>query len=916
MDSSLKELQQMFEYELKRKLSEKAKTTSGEMRLLLNGFKFFDLNYTGIIDKSKWIQGIFRTGLSGFSESDLDSLFSVYDLNNSGQIDYKNFCAFLYGREPLNPLSNQSIQVQQNNNMNQVNQYQENQNQNQNMNMNNINQANQYNNNYSNQQNNQMRNYSNDNSNNNRNYNNYNQRTPMNNYNNQNNTNFRNTQRTPLNNFNNYDDYQDNTNFRQSQRNINSYNNTFNNIFQQESSSTSNNSINRANLSGNSINAIISTIKNNINTNYGITLYNFIKNLRNKQSNNSGISLDDLHSIFQEMRINISLSDLSVLFNVLNGNENKIISSEQLINLIKGNLDERRKLYIIGIFANLDTEKKGEVTINFLKSKYNAKKHPDVLNGTKSQEEAFEQFCYSLDLYCELYGLQKNGSLSFENFVDYYSGVSSCIPDDVYFEDMLNGVWNSSNGNNNLTANINYNINLDNLNNNGINNLAINNKNVSVQNNSNINQNDNQFNNNGFNNNRFSNTYKFNNNNFNNNQFNNNSYNNNNNFKNNRRMKNSISTPFIDDNISINKQNNNIQSNNNYNNNVNNYSNTQTSNYSNTIPVGQKLNTPFNNPRRSPEGIKVFHNKRRYNPILDEYYNDSDYQASNNKNNINNTNSNFSTDQNSYNNTNNNMSNNNDYNFNNKNDNSQSPSGIIEQLRNVLISRGSKSIFTFQRMLSIYDRNHSGQISLDDLTTIFQTYNLNFSNTDIQNIFQMFDTNQTGLLNYDQLLKNIIGEMNERRILSVKKVFDNFNVNEKGEVSISEIKQKYNSGRHPDVVNEKKNKEEVYGEFLDKLEIFREYNDNLKASFSSSMTFSEFAMFYNEISMNIRDDNLFDYLLNNCWDLDRMIGNNKYNNLNYINNNNNGNTISYGNYDRNIRARTGKQIMNMNNKPY
>ena len=196
MDSSLKELQQMFEYELKRKLSEKAKSTSGEMRLLLNGFKFFDLNYTGIIDKSKWIQGIFRTGLSGFSESDLDSLFSVYDLNNSGQIDYKNFCAFLYGREPLNPLSAQSVQVQQNNNMNQVNQYQENQNQN----MNSINQVNQYNNDYSNQQNNQMRNYNNDN---NRNYNNYNQRTPMNNYNNQNNTNFRNTQRTPLNNYNN-----------------------------------------------------------------------------------------------------------------------------------------------------------------------------------------------------------------------------------------------------------------------------------------------------------------------------------------------------------------------------------------------------------------------------------------------------------------------------------------------------------------------------------------------------------------------------------------------------------------------------------------------------------------------------------------------------------------------------------------
>ena len=60
-----------------------------------------------------------------------------------------------------------------------------------------------------------------------------------------------------------------------------------------------------------------------------------------------------------------------------------------------------------------------------------------------------------------------------------------------------------------------------------------------------------------------------------------------------------------------------------------------------------------------------------------------------------------------------------------------------------------------------------------------------------------------------------------------------------------------------------KNKEEIYGEFLDKLEIFREYNDNLKSNFSTTMNFNEFTMFYNEISMNIKNDNLFDYLLNN-----------------------------------------------------
>ena len=45
-----------------------------------------------------------------------------------------------------------------------------------------------------------------------------------------------------------------------------------------------------------------------------------------------------------------------------------------------------------------------------------------------------------------------------------------------------------------------------------------------------------------------------------------------------------------------------------------------------------------------------------------------------------------------------------------------------------------------------------------------------------------------------------------------------------------------------------------------------------------------------------------------------MIGNNKYYNLNYINNNDNNNSNS--NYDRNIRAKIGKQIMNLNNRPY
>ena len=137
MDPSLLDLKQLFEFELKRKLSQRAKNPSGEIKILLNVFKFFDLEYTGIINKSQWIQGILRTGLTGFNENDLDSLFPIYDKNNSGQIDYKNFCNFLYELEPLKPLTNNSnsLQIQQDNNINNI----DNLNNMDNMNMNNMN---------------------------------------------------------------------------------------------------------------------------------------------------------------------------------------------------------------------------------------------------------------------------------------------------------------------------------------------------------------------------------------------------------------------------------------------------------------------------------------------------------------------------------------------------------------------------------------------------------------------------------------------------------------------------------------------------------------------------------------------------------------------------------------------------------
>ena len=930
MYSSLQDLQQIFEYELKRKLSERAKSSSGEMRVLLNGFKFFDINYTGIINKSQWIQGILRTGLTGFSENDLDSLFILYDRNNTGQIDYKNFCSFLYGREPLNPLTNnsQSLKIEQNNNEDLI---QENNNQEMEMNLNNQNKQYNQNNNY-NQYNtpnqNYKRNYNNiifgernyiNNDNNNIFNNNIdnNQRKPSNSsknyFNNNQNDNFGYNKRTPIDNY----EYQENTNFRKSQRKINSYKSTFNNIFQQDSIQSNNKKINNCNLSESAINSIIISIRNNININNGIKLFTFIKNLKKRELNNSQISINDLYNLFQDMRINIPYNEIKILFNYTNKNDSDIIPTEQLINIIKGTLEEQRKLYIVEVFSNLDKEQTGKVQIDTLKNLFNAKKHPEVINGTKSQEEVFEQFCNSLDLYCEISNIPKNGELSFENFVDYYTGISASIPDEVYFEDMINGVWNNINNiNNKNNQETNYSNN--NINNN---NCSSNDTNMKYNMNSilmGISPNDRNNNqNNGTNNrNNFNNNYKY-----------NNKYNNMIQMECNveKKMKNSMSSPFIYDNDVNNNQ-------------MNNYNNYRNANNNNNILNNNNNNAqyPFinysnnrNNHNKSkisvPKGIDNYQNKnkKRYNPILDEYYpeitnsnqnnqNQNDNIVTSKNNNLNNLqNNNYRRNQIQHNN-NFNILNNNIINDENTTKESSNISNItneqsnpIIQLRNILISRGPKTIFTFQRMLTIYDRNNSGLISLEDFLNIFQLYNISLPDSEIQNIFNIYNQNNAEAINYSSLINDLIGEMNERRNLLVANVFNNFNKNENGEVSLKEIKQRFNPTNHPDVINRRKDSNEVYGEFLDILEIYREYVNNLKGGFINTINFEDFKQFYGEISMSIKDDNVFENMMKNCWNIGGNSGG--YNKNNNRNNND---------FNCNIRARTGQQIMNTKNRGY
>ena len=298
--------------------------------------------------------------------------------------------------------------------------------------------------------------------------------------------------------------------------------------------------------------------------------------------------------------------------------------------------------------------------------------------------------------------------------------------------------------------------------------------------------------------------------------------------------------------------------------------------------------TPYYNPRASPEGkgLKMFR-QLRFNPITNEYILSPETQEKK----INNNQNYHNFNENSY----------NQENLNNivqtniTHDISSKGVQKINLLRELLAKRGQKSIFIIQRMFSIYDRSQRGEIPFDKLCDIFEIYNINITREDIFDFFNILDKEHKGIIKYNDLIQILINNVQQNREVLIQKLFESLHKG-KGFVLINDLKQNFNPMNHPDVINQIRNKDEIFLDFIDSLEIFREYNSNLNNENVKNgyLSFEDFLNFFKEISMSISDDKYFEFFINNCWILEKE-------NKNAYGNN-------YGN--DNVRIRAGKEIMN------
>ena len=115
----------------------------------------------------------------------------------------------------------------------------------------------------------------------------------------------------------------------------------------------------------------------------------------------------------------------------------------------KKELNEYKLNIVEEVFSKIDIKGTNKINLNELKMKYDASRHPDVLNGKFSEDQKIMEFldcfelCYNiLKLDSEMKSEENKDYVDFEMFANFYEYVSFIYPKDKDFEYVIKSTWN------------------------------------------------------------------------------------------------------------------------------------------------------------------------------------------------------------------------------------------------------------------------------------------------------------------------------------------------------------------------------------------------------------------------------------------------------------------------------------------
>ena len=186
------------------------------------------------------------------------------------------------------------------------------------------------------------------------------------------------------------------------------------------------------------------------------------------------------------------------------------------------------------------------------------------------------------------------------------------------------------------------------------------------------------------------------------------------------------------------------------------------------------------------------------------------------------------------------------------------PEAILASVKRTLLERGAYGIRGLAKVFKSMDDNGNRLLEPEDFKWGLINYGIHLKEQELRSLIQAFDRNQDGVVNFDEFLTTLKGQINERRLRLVALAYEKLDKNKDGRVTLDDIARTYNASLHPEVRSGKMTEEQVFRQFISMWDT--EKPDGV-------VTLREFARYYEDISASIDSDDYFEAVIKSAWNL-------------------------------------------------
>eukprot|EP00933_Yihiella_yeosuensis_P081602 TRINITY_DN95254_c0_g1_i1.p1 TRINITY_DN95254_c0_g1~~TRINITY_DN95254_c0_g1_i1.p1 ORF type:complete len:375 (-),score=45.85 TRINITY_DN95254_c0_g1_i1:85-1209(-) len=188
---------------------------------------------------------------------------------------------------------------------------------------------------------------------------------------------------------------------------------------------------------------------------------------------------------------------------------------------------------------------------------------------------------------------------------------------------------------------------------------------------------------------------------------------------------------------------------------------------------------------------------------------------------------------------------------------------LIDRIRKRLKELGVHRSLQIHNLFESMDSDHNEAVDRQELVTGFLKEGLCENVEECNLIFNYFDVDGSGSIDVKEFINLIKGSLTEKRRAVVMEAFHSLDVDGNGILSVEDLRLKYCSHLHPDVMGGYRTDEEAFQEFLEGFDVI---------SKEGQITLSEFEHYYEYLSALTASDTAFVNIVRNAWHLQGATG--------------------------------------------